>query len=250
MIKTAIELHITVDEELVKQQVENVQGRYPDIAPEKLRKLIEKDLLFQKMIQHIQQEKAAQIVVSDEEARKFYEEQKEQIMNQLANQIDTIQQELKTIPNKERRQILESQLKILKAQQAIGPFSKPEQVRASHILVKVAPQATREEKDAAREKIKEILEQAKAGKDFAALAKAYSECPSGEKGGDLGYFGRNEMVQPFEDVAFTLPVGVVSDVVETRFGYHLIKVTDKKSRLRSLRKTLNNLSSNRKSTLK
>lgn len=107
-------------------------------------------------------------------------------------------------------------------------FKQPEQLRAMHILVMVAPQATEEQKAAARKKLKEVQQKLGKGEDFEALAKEYSEGPSGAKGGDLGYFGRGQMVPAFEEVAFALKAGAVSDIVETRFGYHLIKVVDKK----------------------
>ena len=107
-------------------------------------------------------------------------------------------------------------------------FKQPEQVRASHILIKVKSDASEEEKAKALKKIKEIQEKQKKGEDFAKLAKEYSEGPSSAKDGDLGFFSRGQMVPAFEKVAFNLKEGEVSDVVETRFGYHLIKVTGKK----------------------
>jgi peptidyl-prolyl cis-trans isomerase C len=107
-------------------------------------------------------------------------------------------------------------------------FKQPEQVRAMHILVMVDPQATAEQKAAARKKLKDVLKRLGKGEDFETLAKEYSEGPSGAKGGDLGYFSRGQMVPPFEAAAFALKSGEVSDIVETRFGYHLIKVVDKK----------------------
>jgi peptidyl-prolyl cis-trans isomerase C len=108
-------------------------------------------------------------------------------------------------------------------------FKRPEQVKARHILIKVDPKATESQKVEARKKITEIQWKLKGGEEFAELAKAYSEGPSAPKGGDLGYFGRGKMVKPFEDAAFTLKPGEVSKPVETRFGYHLILVEEKKS---------------------
>ncbi len=110
----------------------------------------------------------------------------------------------------------------------LDAFKQPEQVRARHILIMVAPQATEEQKAAARKKLQECQKKLGKGEDFEALAKEYSEGPSGAKGGDLGYFSRGQMVPSFEEVAFALKSGEVSDIVETRFGYHLIKVVDKK----------------------
>jgi peptidyl-prolyl cis-trans isomerase C len=107
-------------------------------------------------------------------------------------------------------------------------FKKPEEIRASHILIKVDPEADASGKKKARQKIEEIQEKLEQGEDFAALAKEFSEGPSAVRGGDLNFFRRGQMVKPFEDVAFALEPGKVSDIVETRFGYHLIKVAEKK----------------------
>ena len=109
----------------------------------------------------------------------------------------------------------------------LDKFKKPESVHASHILIGVDPKATAEEKQAAKQKADGLLIKVKGGADFAELAKQESSCPSAKKGGDLGEFGRGQMVKPFEDVAFGLKPGDVSDVVETQFGYHIIKSTGK-----------------------
>ena len=77
----------------------------------------------------------------------------------------------------------------------------------------------------AQQQIADIKSQIDGGADFAALAKQHSDCPSGKSGGDLGAFGRGQMVKAFEDTAFGMPVGQVSDVVETDFGYHIIQRT-------------------------
>ena len=109
-------------------------------------------------------------------------------------------------------------------------FHEPEQIRASHILVLVPQDATPEAKDAAKKKIDGVLAEVNAGKDFAELAKANSDDPgSKENGGDLDFFPRGAMVKPFEDAAFALKDGEVSGVVETQFGYHIIKKTGEKA---------------------
>jgi peptidyl-prolyl cis-trans isomerase C len=107
-------------------------------------------------------------------------------------------------------------------------FKQPEQVRASHILIKVDPQADESKKAAARKKLEELRRRLLKGEDFVALAREFSEGPTNVRGGDLGYFRRGQMVKPFEETAFALKIGELSDVVETRFGFHLIKVTAKK----------------------
>lgn len=106
-------------------------------------------------------------------------------------------------------------------------FSQPESMRASHILIGVDEGADAAERDKAKGKAEEILEQVKSGADFAELAKSVSSCPSAPQGGDLGDFQRGQMVAPFETAAFSLEPGSVSEVVETQFGYHIIKATGK-----------------------
>lgn len=107
-------------------------------------------------------------------------------------------------------------------------FQQPEQIKASHILIKVQADAPDDQKAAARKKIESVQQKVKKGEDFATLAKTYSEGPSGPRGGDLGYFKRGQMVKPFEEAAFRLKPNETSEIVETQFGYHLIKVNDKK----------------------
>ena len=111
-------------------------------------------------------------------------------------------------------------------------FEVPEQVRASHILIKpdtTGPDADpNQAKAKAKTKIQDLLKQIKEGADFAEVAKANSACPSAAQGGDLNFFPRGRMVAPFEKAAFELEIGQISDIVETSFGYHIIKVTDRK----------------------
>lgn len=106
-------------------------------------------------------------------------------------------------------------------------FSAPEEVQASHILFRLAPDASDEDKAATRARAEAVLKQAKDGGDFAALAREHSQDSTAENGGDLGRFGRGVMTPPFEAAAFALNAGEVSDLVETQFGLHIIKLTEK-----------------------
>ncbi len=105
-------------------------------------------------------------------------------------------------------------------------FKEGEKVRASHILIRVDQKARDAEKKKARSEIDSVLKEAKAGGDFAQLAQKHSQDGSASQGGDLNYFTREQMVPEFSKVAFELKPGQVSDIVETQFGYHIIKVVD------------------------
>lgn len=182
LMQKAKEAGIVADEALVNERFEQAKTQRPDLSEDVLKGLIEKDSMIQQLLEA---EVISKVTVSDEDAQKFYDEQKEQ-------------------------------------------FQEAEQVQASHILIQVAQDASDEDKQAARQKIDEVLTLAKEGGDFAELAKEYSEGPSKDQGGDLGFFPKGAMVKPFEEVAFAMNEGDISDVVETQFGYHIIKLIGKK----------------------
>ncbi|GAB4257754.1 MULTISPECIES: peptidylprolyl isomerase [Deferrisoma] len=179
----------------VAKELEAIKGRFPDEATyqkalegENLTEDALKDLIAQQVLvrHYVETEIQPGVKVSDEEVKKFYEDNKDK-------------------------------------------FSTPEQVRASHILIRADASQPEAERNAAREKAEALQKRAAAGEDFATLAKENSEDPgSAPNGGDLGFFTRERMVKPFADAAFALETGKISDVVETRFGYHVIKVTDRK----------------------
>jgi parvulin-like peptidyl-prolyl isomerase len=108
-------------------------------------------------------------------------------------------------------------------------YDTPEEVHARHILIRVPEGASEAEIAQAKKQIEDIKKELENGADFAELAKKYSQDPgSAPNGGDLGFFRRGQMVREFEDAAFSLEPGQISDPVRTQFGFHLIKVEEKK----------------------
>jgi peptidyl-prolyl cis-trans isomerase D len=106
-------------------------------------------------------------------------------------------------------------------------YDKKKRVRARHILVRVDPNAPKAADDAAKKKVEDVAARVKKGEDFAKLAQEVSDDPgSKDRGGDLGYFGEHVMAKPFEDAAFKLKAGELSEPVKTPFGWHLIKVEE------------------------
>jgi len=191
---------VVTEEETTEHIKEMASAQKPPLSLEDFKALIEaygrsfdeikqqirKGLAYQKLMEA---QFAGKINVTEEDAKKYYSENKDQ-------------------------------------------FETPEQVRASHILIQ--PDTTDPNTDPNQAKAKAevkagaLLKQIRDGADFAELAKANSACSSAARGGDLNFFGRGQMVPPFEKAAFELKVGQVSDVVQTQFGYHIIKVTDRK----------------------
>lgn len=108
-------------------------------------------------------------------------------------------------------------------------FRRPEQIRARHILIRPESDGGEQAEQEARSRLEALRKEAQGGADFAELAGKHSQGPSGERGGDLGYFSRGKMAKPFEDAAFALKEpGDLSGVVKTQFGYHLIKLEDRR----------------------
>ncbi len=108
-------------------------------------------------------------------------------------------------------------------------FKIPEMVRARHILINSSKSASDEEKKKAREKAEGLLKRVKAGEDFAKLASEFSDDKgSKEKGGDLGFFARGRMIPEFEKTAFSLKPGETSGIIETKYGFHIMKVEERK----------------------
>jgi len=103
---------------------------------------------------------------------------------------------------------------------------QPESIKLAHILLEIKP--GQNTLDSLKKKAGMVLDKAKGGENFAFLASEYSDDPTGKNGGDLGFFKRGDMIERFEKVAFALNPGEISDLVETQFGYHIIKVEEKK----------------------
>ncbi len=124
-------------------------------------------------------------------------------------------------------EIADSEVDSYYTEQRDSQFKQEEKVRARHILFRVSEDAPDAAAAAVQDKAQALYEELQAGKDFATVANELTEDPSGKgKGGDLGWFGRGQMVPAFENVAFSLKPGELSIPVRTRFGYHLIKVEE------------------------
>ena len=163
--------------------------------------------------------------VTDEEAKSHFELNKEKYKK--SDQIN-----LKYVQIKPEDFVADEQIKAY-YEKTKDQYSEVTEVTARHILKKVAEGSSLDEKGKIRQQAAELLEMVKteveAGKSFAELAQVHSEGPSASNGGSLGSFGRGKMVKPFETACFDeLDIGEISGLVETSFGFHIIKLEDKK----------------------
>lgn len=161
----------------------------------------------------------SQIQVSDEEARLYFDENQKKFERPVQRKARFIT----LTPQLFAGSVSVSDREIERYyQQNSTRYQTEDQVAASHILFKTGPD---KDEEAVRKKAEAVLAQAKAGADFAELAREHSEDTSAENGGDLGLFGRGQMVPEFETAAFALQEGEVSDLVRSTYGFHIIKLT-------------------------
>lgn len=239
-------------EEKIKPQLDKVADRIPPLAVEQYKKQIRQQALESMIVEQLLDEKAkdANIVVAEEDVIAHFKEKGAQqqppltmedvkaLIEAYGQSFDQAKQRVKK--GMVYKRLMESQWagKISVTEEDAqnyysentNQFKTPEQIRASHILIK--PDTSdpntdpNQAKIQAREKAEKLLEQIKDGVDFATMAKENSNGPSAAAGGDLNFFNRGQMVPAFEEAAFALKVGQVSGIVETQFGYHIIKLTD------------------------
>lgn len=208
----------------------------PDEQQKEARGYFEKQVTYGKIMKAIllDEVKKQSIVVTDEDRKKSEAE----FAGKLKAQGKTLDDFFKQSPVGEAvaRQEFADSIAINKLFDAKvpAPEVKADEIakaiadaKAEHDKVEAANKNLEAEKAKAKGKIASLKKQLDEGADFAKLARENSDCPSKEKGGDLGTFTRGQMVKPFEDAAFSQEVGKVGDVVETQFGFHLIKVTAK-----------------------
>ncbi len=165
----------------------------------------------------------ASVVLDEGGLKKFYEENKEKY--RVPEKAKLVYLELDPAGFKHLVKVDEKEIASY-YDYNLDSFKVPKEVKARHILFTLARDASPEEEQKAREKASAVLELARQGQDFAELAKQHSDGPTREMGGDLGFFSAGKMVKPFEDAAFALPQGGISDLVRTDFGYHIIKVEE------------------------
>jgi peptidyl-prolyl cis-trans isomerase C len=222
------------------------QGGARTIPEDRLKKIREN--ILNRLVEEslIQQEIQKQgVTVSDEELTAEFERYKarfkgeEQFQNYLTHgrtTVEEVKERLKSgfaltklLTKLGKLDVSEDEVKHA-YETGIKMYTEPEQVRAQHVLIKVAETAPADQADAAKKKALEVLAKAKKGDDFAALAKQYSDdTMSKEKGGELGFFRKGVMVPKFEEAAFALKPGeLVKEPVRTPFGFHVIKTLEKK----------------------
>ncbi len=240
------EVESRVDGTMKKQMGRMRPGTPPDALKgmrERMRQNVVEGLIIEELID--QEVKKRKIEVAEKEVEGVLQDiltKNKMTLEQFKEQLSTMGVTLEMVRDQLKRQSGLLKLLELEMKAANEPFEATdaeakkyydanqkrfgESVRASHILIK-ADMKDEAAKAEAMKKIEDLLKRARAGEDFAELAKQYSEDPGSKAKGGEYVFGRGKMTPPFEQAAFSLEVGQISDVVETTYGYHIIKLSEK-----------------------
>ncbi|MBI4445375.1 MAG: peptidylprolyl isomerase [Acidobacteria bacterium] len=213
---TTAQFENSVRQEIIRTKLEKVLTDGLLVSPEEVRQeFANRNQEAKVRYVYFDPAQLAQAEPSDSELKKYYEKNRDSYKTSERRRVKyfTVELDPKAV------KVTEEQIKA-----RLSSVPKQEQVRASHILLR---SEEGKENPNALKKAEDLLKQLKSGADFAQLAREHSEDPAtASKGGDLGFFGRGQMVPEFENVAFSLPAGQISEIVKTPFGYHIIKVTE------------------------
>jgi peptidyl-prolyl cis-trans isomerase D len=208
------------DYELYKRAVTNAYG-----SPAKFEERLRRDLAYGKMMALLRETSK----VSDDEVKDAWLAEGDRANVEFARfPVSLARADVKVTDAQVKDYVAKNGARIADSYKAnAAKYDKKKRIRARHILVKVEPNASKEDNDAAKKKVEELAGRVKKGEDFAKLAQEVSEDPgSKDRGGDLGYFGEHLMAKPFDEAAFKMKAGEISAPVKTQFGWHLIKVEE------------------------
>ncbi|MDH4321480.1 MAG: SurA N-terminal domain-containing protein [Desulfobulbaceae bacterium] len=207
--------------ELLTNKVVNALGRFARVMPQEVqnRFILDYETTTIAAVRLSGADFSGQVQVSDEKLSPFYDAHKDNYKTEPQRKLNYLFFSKKM----SAATPTEAEVSGYFAQHR-AEFASPEERRARHILLLTPADADEQTKKATRAKLTEILTQARNGADFADLAKKHSQDGSAANGGDLGFFGRGRMVPPFEQAAFALKEGQISDIVESQFGFHIIKL--------------------------
>lgn len=214
-----------IHDDLLTQQASGVIGSFAELVPGEMEQWL--DYLDQEIkvayIQFKGEQYRSQVQVTDEALTTWFEAHQQQY--KTAPQVKLSYLGFAFADEAKPAQVSDEAIRTY-YQEHLSQYHTPEQRRARHILFKVDESAAAEIKAAKKASAEQVLAQLRQGADFAALAKQHSEDSSKERGGDLGFFRSGQMVAPFEQSAFALKKGEISDIVTTPFGYHIIKLEE------------------------
>jgi peptidyl-prolyl cis-trans isomerase C len=220
LLQEAKKRNIKVTKRELEDGIKTVKSRFP--SDQMFLQELKKENLTEKQFEKQIEEQIMILKLTEEVVKKNMVKPTENDARELFNKI------VKLIDKKDVKLQGDEQDELKLLAQLVQRYFD-EQVRVRHILIRVYPNASQKEKEEAKKKIMEIKSRIDKGEDFTTLAQKFSEDPvSKDRGGDLGFIAKGDTVEEFEKAAFSLKEGQVSDIVETKYGYHIIKVIERK----------------------